>query len=188
MSSDNNDSNDSELSEEEGHSLEDLQVCIEELEEQLAEAEDRRLRAAAELRNYRRRITQQQAQQLQYAHEQLVTALVPILDHMELALESAREEDQPRDEVIAGVEMIHRQLFDTLQQFGLRRVDTVGEEFDPRLHEAIERRAMEDEGLSEGEIIEEIRPGYRLNDRVVRPAEVCVCIRPEKAAEDEASK
>ena len=69
---------------------EDGPATVEELQQALSECEDRYLRAVAELRNYRQRMLAQQAQQLQYAHDQLITALVPVLDHLELALHSAR--------------------------------------------------------------------------------------------------
>ncbi len=162
----------------------ELQKRIEELEGQVAEYEDRYLRAAAELRNYHKRVADQRTQQVQYAHEQLVTALLPVLDHMELALRSARSEDQPPEEVLSGVEMIHRQLLEMLQQFGVKRVATVGEQFDARVHEAVERRSVEDNAMDSGEVIEEFRPGYKLHDRVVRPAQVCVCVEQEVAGDE----
>jgi len=140
-----------------------LQKRIEELEGEVAEYEDRYLRAVAELRNYRKRVADQRAQQLQYAHEQLVTALLPVLDHMELALQSPHSNDESLEEVLAGVKMTYQQFQEVLQQFGLRRVDTVGEQFDVSLHEAVERRTVDDEAVASGEIIEEFRPGYKLS-------------------------
>ena len=162
----------------------ELEERIEELEGEVAEYEDRYLRAAAELRNYRERVADQRAQQLQFAYEQLVTALLPVLDHMALALQSAHTEDQSPEEVLSGVKMIYRQFQEVLQQFGLRRVDTVGEQFDVSLHEAVERRTVDDEAVDGGEIIEEFRPGYKLHDRVVRPAQVCVCVKQEGAGDE----
>ena len=162
----------------------ELEKRIQELEQQVAEYEDRYLRAAAELRNYRKRVADQRAQQLQFAYEQLVTALLPVLDHMELALQSAHSEDQSPQEILSGVEMTYRQFQEVLQQFGLRRVDTVGEQFDSRVHEAVERRTVDDEAVDSGEIIEEFRPGYKIHDRVVRPAQVCVCVKQEVAGDE----
>ena len=161
----------------------ELEKRIEGLESEVAQYEDRYLRAAAELRNYRKRVADQRAQQLQFAYEQLVTALLPVLDHMELALQSAHSEDQSPEEVLAGVQMIYRQLQEVLQQFGVKRVEAVGEQFDSRVHEAVERRTVEDGTVDSGEIIEEFRPGYKLHDRVVRPAQVCVCVKQEVAEE-----
>jgi len=162
----------------------ELEERIEELEQQVAEYEDRYLRAAAELRNYRKRVADQRAQQLQFAYEQLVTALLPVLDHMELALQSPHSEDQSPQEILSGVQMICRQLQEVLGQFGVKRVEAVGEQFDSGIHEAIERRTVEDEAVASGEIIEEFRPGYKIHDRVVRPAQVCVCVK-QKGAGDE---
>ena len=161
-----------------------LEERIEKLEGEVAEYEDRYLRAAAELRNYRKRVADQRAQQLQYAHEQLVTTLLPVLDHMELALESAHSEDESPEEVLAGVQMIYRQLQEVLGQFGVKRVEAVGEQFDSGIHEAVERRNVEDGAVASGEIIEEFRPGYKLHDRVVRPAQVCVCVKQEGAGDE----
>jgi len=161
----------------------ELEKRIEELEDEVAQCEDRYLRAAAELRNYRKRVADQRVQQLQYAHEQLVTALLPVLDHMELALQSARSEDQSPQEILSGVEMTYRQFQEVLQQFGLSRMDTAGEQFDTNLHEAVERRIVDDEAVAGGEIVEEFRPGYKLHNRVVRPAQVCVCVKQEDAGE-----
>ena len=162
----------------------ELEKRIEELEGEVAQYEDRYLRAAAELRNYRKRVADQRAQQLQFAYEQLVTALLPVLDHMELALQSAHSEDQSPEDVLSGVQMIYRQFQEVLQQFGLRQMDTVGEQFDVSLHEAVERRTVDDEAVASGEIIEEFRPGYKIHDRVVRPAQVCVCVKQEEAGDE----
>ena len=156
-----------------------LQERISELELELAQSEDRYLRAAAELRNYRKRVAQQSTEQLQYAQEQLVSALLPVLDHMQLALQSSRSEEQSANELLSGVEMIHQQLLDVLQGFGLRRLNVIDEQFDPKLHEAVERRTAPDEELENGQIIAEFRPGYKLHDRLLRPAEVCVSISEE---------
>ena len=166
----------------------ELEKRIEELENEVAEYQDRYLRAAAELRNYRKRVADQRAQQLQYAHEQLVTALLPVLDHMELALQSAQSKDESPEEILAGVEMIYRQLQDVLGQFGVKRVEAVGEQFDARIHEAVERRVVKDDAVANGEIIEEFRPGYKIHDRVVRPARVCVCVKQEDVGEENADE
>ena len=165
-----------EVNEDESPPPEELQARIAELAQELAETEDRYLRAVAELRNYRQRAAEQQAQQLQYANQKLLTALLPVLDHIELALQSARSKEQSPEEVLTGVEKTYRQLGEVLAQFGLTRLATAGEQFDPKLHEAVERRLIPDEAV-EGEIVEELRPGYKLHDRLVRPAEVCVGVR-----------
>ena len=128
-------------------------------------------------------MTEQRAEQLQYAHEHFVTALLPVLDHMELALQSARSQHQSPQEILSGVEMIYRQFQEVLQQFGVERVEAVGEQFDTRIHEAVERRTVEDGAAAGGEIVEEFRPGYKLHDRIVRPAQVCVCVKQDDAGE-----
>jgi len=173
-----------EAAKKESPSQAELETRIEQLEGEVAQYEDRYLRAAAELRNYRKRVADQRAQQLQYAYEQLVITLLPVLDHMDLALESAQSEDQSPEEVLAGVEMIYRQLQEVLGQFGVKRVEAVGEQFDSDIHEAVERRTVQHGTVANGEIVEEFRPGYKLHDRVVRPAQVCVCVKQEVAGDE----
>jgi len=173
-----------EVAEKNTASAAELEKRIEELEGEVAQYEDRYLRAAAELRNYRKRVADQRAQQFQYAHEQLVTALLPVLDHMELALQSPHSNDESPEEVLSGVQMIYRQFQEVLGQFGVKRVEAVGEQFDSGIHEAVERRTVDDEAVAGGEIIEEFRPGYKIHDRVVRPAQVCVCVKQEEVGDE----
>jgi len=177
-----------EAAKKESPSRAELEARIEQLEGEVAQHEDRYLRAAAELRNYRKRVADQRAQQLQYAYEQLVTALLPVLDHMDLALASAQSEDQSPEEVLSGIKMIYRQLQEVLGQFCVKRVEAVGEQFDARVHEAVERRTVDDEAVDSSEIIEEFRPGYKIHDRIVRPARVCVCVKQEYAGQENADE
>ena len=159
-----------------------LQQQLQQLRQEYDKEHDLHLRAAAELRNYKRRVAQQQAQQMQYAHESLLSQLIPILDHFQLALEASTDESAA--EMISGVQMVYEQLMNTLEQFGLQPIEPVGEPFDPQHHEAVERHLVASDDPAAGTVTKVLRPGYRLHQRVLRPAAVKVAV-PEDATEDE---
>ncbi len=161
---------------------EDLHQQLQQLRQEYDKEHDLYLRAAAELRNYKRRVAQQQAQQMQYAHESLLSQLIPILDHFQLALQASTDESAA--EMISGVQMVYEQLMNTLEQFGLQPIEPVGETFDPQHHEAVERHLVAADDPAVGTVTEVLRPGYRLHQRVLRPAEVKVAV-PEDATEEE---
>ncbi|TML40819.1 MAG: nucleotide exchange factor GrpE [Actinobacteria bacterium] len=151
-----------------------------ELEEQLAalEAErDERLndlkRVAADFENYRKRVARDQESLVARAHERLVKELLPVLDDLERALSAAEEHEEAKLE--DGVRLVHRELADALQREGLAEIETNGR-FDPHVHEALLSQPSEAE---EGSVLEVVQKGYRLGDRVLRPARVVVAARPE---------
>ena len=151
-----------------------------ELEEQLAalEAErDERLndlkRVAADFENYRKRVARDQESLVARAHERLVKELLPVLDDLERALAAAEEHEEAKLE--EGVRLVHRELADALEREGLAEIETNGR-FDPHVHEALLSQPSEAE---EGSVLEVVQKGYRLGDRVLRPARVVVAARPE---------
>jgi molecular chaperone GrpE len=148
---------------------------LEELERRLAEVEaerDERLadlkRVAADFDNFRKRAARDQEALVARAHERLVKQLLPILDNLERALVSAAEHEE--EKVLEGVELVARELSDALRREGLEEVDTDGR-FDPHVHEALLSQPSE---AAEGDVIEVLQKGYRLGDRVLRPARVVV--------------
>jgi molecular chaperone GrpE len=154
--------------------LEELEARIEELEKERDEHLDDLRRVAAEFENYRKRIARDQASQSARAHERLVKELLPVLDDLERALEAAeggqgaRAGDAPP--VLEGFRLVHRELRDALAKEGLVEVETNGR-FDPHVHEALLTQPSEQE---EGSILEVLQKGYRLGDRVLRPARVVI--------------
>jgi molecular chaperone GrpE len=125
-------------------------------------------RVAAEFENYRKRAVRDQESLVARAHERLVKELLPVLDDLERALEAAAEHEEAKLE--EGVRLVHRELRDALAREGLVEIKTNGS-FDPHVHEALlTQPSAEDEGA----IIEVIQKGYRLGDRVVRPARVVI--------------
>ncbi len=145
-----------------------------ELEECKAEAEkylDQWRRSVAEFSNYRKRVERDQAEASKAKNAALITRLLPMLDDLDTAF-SNLPEDLNGQPWIEGMQLIHRKLHSIFTQEGLQEIETVGQSFDPMLHEAVTHEPSETTG--EGQIIGEIRRGYRLNDRVLRPAQVRV--------------
>jgi molecular chaperone GrpE len=150
------------------------------LEERLAEAEARAeeylataQRVAADFENYRKRAACDQESLVARAHERLVKALLPILDDLERALEAAAQHEEATLE--EGVALVHRALADLLAREGLAEIETDGR-FDPHVHEALLSQPSEAE---EGSVLDVLQKGYRLGDRVLRPARVVVAAAKE---------
>ena len=146
-----------------------------ELEERLAEVEREReeylndlKRVAADFENYRKRVARDQEGLVARAHERLVKELLPVLDDLERALEAAAQHEEAKLE--EGVRLVHRELVEALAREGLVEVETDGQ-FDPHVHEALVSQPSEQE---DGSVIEVLQKGYRLGDRVLRPARVVV--------------
>jgi molecular chaperone GrpE len=134
---------------------------------------DRLQRLAAEFDNFRKRNAREQAAFAERANERLVKELIPILDDLGRALEAASEHEAGKVE--DGVRLVHRALAELLQKQGLKEIDTGGK-FDPHVHEALLSQPSEAE---EGSVIEVVQKGYKLGDRVLRPARVVVAGPPE---------
>jgi molecular chaperone GrpE len=131
---------------------------------------DRLLRKTAEFDNYRKRVDRERREQAEWAAADLLTDLLPVLDDFERALE-AEAPPEARSHV-AGFELIHRQLVDLLRKRGVTPIEALGADFDPHLHQAVAYE--ESPGAREGEIIGELRKGYKLGDRLLRAAMVRV--------------
>jgi molecular chaperone GrpE len=129
---------------------------------------DRLARLQAEFENARRRMAQEQQNFRDYALADTIKTLLPVLDSFERALQASRE----RSEFRSGVELIYKQLQDTLAKAGLRPIPAKGEMFDPHLHEAIEM--VDTNEAKDHEVLEELQQGYKLKDRLLRPAMVRV--------------
>jgi molecular chaperone GrpE len=127
-------------------------------------------RLAADFENYKRRTRQDLADRTQYANEELLRKLLPILDNLRRAMEHAPEGVDRN--WFDGLRMVMRQFEDTLQAQGVSTIPAVGEKFDPSKHEAI--ASEESDEHEEGTIVEEMQPGYRLHERVLRPTLVKV--------------
>lgn len=130
---------------------------------------DRLARLQAEFDNYRKRAVRENAEFRDYAVADAAKNLLPVIDNFSLALKNTS--GGPED-FRKGVELIHKQLQDVLQRLKVERVPAQGEPFDPRVHEAIEM--VESNEVPDHHVLEELQPGYRIKDRLLRPAMVRV--------------
>jgi molecular chaperone GrpE len=144
------------------------QVDLEALRAERDECLQHLQRVAADFENYRKRAARDQESLVARAAERLVRELLPVLDDLERALQAAEQHEEA--ELEEGVRLVHRQLADALRKEGLEEIPTDGK-FDPHLHEALLAQPAEAE---EGTVIEVLQKGYRLGDRVLRPARVVV--------------
>jgi molecular chaperone GrpE len=143
---------------------------------------DRLLRKQAELDNFRKRTDREKEELSKLATADLIRSLLPALDSFERALKH-RDPRVPR-EFYQGIELIYRDVLDVLVRAGLDPLDTKGKLFDPHLHQAVE--SVESEQHHDQEIVEELQRGYKLKQRLLRPAVVKVAVAP-KAAEGQAA-
>ncbi len=155
------------------------------VEDRLAEAEakaeehlDDLKRLAAEFDNYRKRAAREKGELVARAHERLVKELLPVLDDLERALEAAEQHEEAKLE--EGVRLVHRALEAALEREGLAEVEIDGK-FDPHVHEALLSQPSDAE---EGSVIEVLQKGYKLGDRVLRPARVVVAAPKETSGDN----
>ncbi len=147
---------------------------------------DRLLRVQADFDNYRKRVQKEQANLLRYGAENALREILPVIDNIELAVESARTHDNSGAQLREGIDMILSQFFSALDKLGVKPIETVDHPFDPNKHDALLRVHAPDE--DEGSVVSEIRKGYYLHDKVLRPAQVTVGTHEKEPAPDGAEK
>ena len=167
---------DTEISEEEAAETaeaaqEEAALDAEKLAAELADLNQRFLRVAADFDNYKRRTVQEKEDLVKYSNAKIMGELLPVLDAFQLALKNPGESQEAQN-VIKGVEMLYRQIMQVLEQAGMSKIEAVGQPFDPKLHEAIMQ--VDDDSVPEDTVVEELRAGYVLNERVIRPSMVKV--------------
>jgi molecular chaperone GrpE len=154
---------------------------IAELESELAETRDKYLRLAADFDNYKKRTRQEQIETIQHASAELIARLLPVLDDLQNVLEHKPAGiDEPW---VKGLELSVRKLEESLGTHGLQAIESVGARFDPKMHEAVGHEESSEH--PEDTVVSELRRGYRIRDRVVRPALVKVARRPELPSEND---
>jgi molecular chaperone GrpE len=156
------------------------EVELEALRNENEELIDTLQRLQADFENYRKRAAREQESLVARAGERIVKELLPVLDDLERALEAAEQHEEAKLE--EGVKLVHRQLEQLLAKEGLAPVETDGK-FDPHVHEAL---LTQPSAAEEGSVIEVLQKGYRLGDRVLRPARVVVAGPEEGASGDQA--
>lgn len=138
---------------------------------------ERLLRTTADFDNYKKRAAREKQEAVRFANESLLRKLVPVLDSFDMALAAAQTTgDRAAQSLQAGINMIYQQLKSALGEAGLEEVDAAGKAFDPNLHEAISQQATAE--VPEGQVVQQLRKGYRLRERLLRPASVIVAKQP----------
>ncbi len=139
---------------------------------------DRLLRTMAETDNFKKRAARDKEEAVRFANEDLIRKLAPVLDNFDMALAAAQNQTQAGavQSLQTGVAMILQQLRQILQEAGLTEVDATGKVFDPNLHEAVSQQESAD--VPEGHVLQQLRRGYKLRDRLIRPASVVVAKKP----------
>jgi len=162
-------------------SIDDLQAQLAEQRQQTQEYLDQLQRLQADFSNYRRRMVQERSQAAERGKEELLMALLPVLGNLRLALQHA---DQDANAVREGVQMIWQQCEDFMRQQGVEQIATVGEPFNPALHEALTMAPATDETPA-NTIVAEVNAGYTLNGQLLRAAQVVVAqAKPEAAPQE----
>jgi len=151
---------------------------LKEAQAQIEELDNRLLRLTAEYDNFRKRSQREKTEARQFANQHLLEKQLPILDNFEMALAAAKDADPAiRD----GVQMIYDQFLSVLNDAGVEAIEAEGAPFDPNLHEAISQQETTE--VEEGTVVQQVQRGYKLNDRLVRPARVVVAKAPESVSE-----
>lgn len=152
---------------------------VERLEREIADLRDRSVRTLADFDNYRKRADRERQEIRRYALMEPMGDLLEVVDNLERAVDAAGSADDLKQ----GVDMILRQLREMLRRYGVAPVEAEGQLFDPAFHEAVSRQ--ESGEVTEPTVVEELQRGYRLHDRLVRPARVVVAVPAENQAEAE---
>ena len=154
----------------------------EELEIEVAKWKDQAVRTAAELENYRKRVSRDLQEARKFGNKGLLGDLLPVLDNFKMGMDEAAKDQSSM--IYMGMKMVQGQLDEFLTGKGVKAHDPTGQEFDHNLHEAISQEETEEH--AEGTIIRTVRPGYTLNDKLLRAANVIVAASPK--AEEEATE
>jgi len=162
-------------------SIDELQAQLAEQRQRTQEYLDQLQRLQADFSNYRRRMVQERSQAAERGKEELLMALLPVIGNLRLALQHA---DQDANAVREGVQMIWQQCEDFMRQQGVEQIATVGELFDPALHEALTMAPATDETPA-NTIVAEVHAGYTLNGQLLRAAQVVVAQAEPEAAPQE---
>lgn len=172
--------------EEEVKASEDENVATEETNSPAAEIaaakadadrfKDLALRTQADFDNYRKRVARERDEAVKYANSGLLERLLPVVDNFELGLDAAKKGGDTQA-ILDGINMVLRQIQDFLSDSGVQAIDAVGQKFDPNLHEAVAQEASAE--VEEGHVIRQLRRGYKLKDRLLRPSTVMISKGPQ---------
>ena len=165
----------------ETENVETSEDIIDKLNEEISSLKDQRLRAIAELENFRKRAEKDQSDALKYGISNFAKEIINISDNIERAQSSIPEEAKNNEtikSVIEGIDLIAQSVVTTFEKIGIKKIESLNEKFDHNLHQAM--MEIENDDLEPGTIVQELIPGYTLHDRLLRPAMVGVSKKPNK--------
>ncbi|MBW1926727.1 MAG: nucleotide exchange factor GrpE [Deltaproteobacteria bacterium] len=165
-----------------GRDERDLAQELADREAELDQCQEKVLRLAADLENFKKRMEREKSEYMKYALESFAKELLPFLDNLERAVASARD-SRDLDKLIEGLELTLSGYLKTLERFGLKVFTAEGHKFDPNMHEAL--TVQEHEGVEENTVIKELLKGYTLHERILRPALVVVSKNPREGSGQE---
>jgi molecular chaperone GrpE len=160
--------------------LKEMEEKVESLEKEAAENHDRLLRVAAEFENYKKRAAREMNDFRKFANESFIKAMLPVVDSLDLAIESSSNDKHANNSMVEGVNMTLKEILKVFEQFGVKRFESVGNNFDPSLHQAVMQEETKD--YPDNTVSKELQKGYMIHDRLLRPAMVVVS---KKTAEPE---
>jgi molecular chaperone GrpE len=158
-----------------------IQADLKAARAEVSEWQDRFLRKAADLENYRKRAEKEKTDSIALAKTSVLIEFLPLVDSCERALKSlgeAPEESANLSQYHDGVKLLYKQLMDILSRMGVVPLETEGKQFDPHLHDALSREETGD--FEDNTIVKELRRGYLFKDRLLRPAQVVVAVKPQR--------
>lgn len=152
--------------------LKEMEEKVESLKKEAAENHDRLLRVAAEFENYKKRAAREMNDFRKFANESFVKAMLPVVDSLDLAIESSSNDKHANNSMVEGVNMTLKEILKVFEQFGVKRFESIGNTFDPSLHQAVMQE--ETKAHPDNTVLKELQKGYMIHDRLLRPAMVVV--------------
>lgn len=146
------------------------------LQNRIAQLQDQLLRVSADFDNYKKRAARERQEAIKYAQESLLQRLIPVLDNFDMAQAAGQAQNITVASLQSGIAMVQQQLKSVLGEAGLEELDATGKTFDPNLHEALSQEESAD--VAEGQVLRQLRKGYKLRERLLRPASVVVARPP----------
>jgi molecular chaperone GrpE len=165
--------------------IEQLTQALEQKTKEAAEAHEKYLRTSADIENYRKRMQRDLAEFRKYANEQLALELLPVVDHLGLALKHTADSAESIQGLQQGVELVYKQFRDVLEKFGIKSFAAAGEPFDPARHDALMQVGTSE--APENTVVQVLQDGYLYYDKVLRHAKVSVSKKPEEPKTETAS-
>ncbi len=162
--------------------MQELMQALAQKTKEAAEANEKYLRTYADFDNSRKRMQRDLADFRLYANEQLALELLPVIDHLGLALKHAGAAEENAQGLQQGVELVYKQLRDVLEKFGIKSFESWGEPFDPAKHDALMQ--VERDDVPENVVVQVMNEGYLYHDKVLRHARVGVSKRPKEETQD----